>query len=282
MYEFRVKNSRGDVLNISSSRDYQLYKITGLTPPKASVNMVANTTQDGSKINSVKLESRNIVIYLAVGGDIEKSRINLYKYFPPKGEVTLYFKNGKRNVQIKGVVELIECDLFSNKQIAQISVICPFPYFSELDNMVSEFSDVTGLFQFPFSIDETGVEFSAISTNIRKSIINVGDVPTGIVMELFATGEVVNPTIYEVDKRDFMRLNITMQASDKIIINTKVGEKSVSLVRAGVSSNALGYLSADSSWIMLEAGDNVFTYEAESGGSNLQIKITASTLYGGV
>lgn len=282
MFELSVENNRGEALNLSTSPNYTVYKITGLNPPKVTVNSSTNATTDGSNINAVRIENRNIVIYMTIEGDIEDNRINLYKYFPIKKTVKLYFKNGTRNVYIEGTVELIECDLFSNKQIAQISLICPKPYFKDVESLISNFGDVTALFEFPFSIAEAGTEISELTTNQRKSIINAGDVTTGVIISLFAMGTVVNPVLYDVLKNEQMALNFTMQASDEIVINTNVGEKSITLIRNGVSTNALGYMTPNSDWFTLESGDNLFTYEATSGSSNLQIKFTNSVLYGGV
>ena len=282
MYTLKVRNDRGNTLNLSDSPHYTVYKIDGLTPPQATINSSVNTTTDGSSINSTRLESRNLVIYTAIEGDVETNRINLYKYFPVKKTVRLYFSNGARDIYIEGTVELIECDLFTNKQVAQISIICPRPYFKAVNDLVTVFSDVSPMFSFPFAISESGIEFSAITVNVRKSIVNVGDVETGVVIRLFAIGTVVNPILYDVMKRTHMKLNVTLSAGDLIVINTNVGEKSIEFVRNGVATNALGYMTPDSTWFKLEAGDNVFTYDAENGNSNLQITFMTSILYSGV
>lgn len=282
MYECKVKNHKGEVLNLSTSSKYTLYKITGLQPPASAVNTSDNATSDGVTINSVRVGKRNIVLYMELKGDIEQSRINLYKYFPLKQTIAIYFKHGSRDVYIEGTVEDINCDPFAKKQVAQISVICPKSYFKGVNDIVSYFSDVSSLFEFPFSIPESGIELSAITTNVRKSIINTGDEPSGVIIDLYAIGTVVNPVIYDVLKRTHIKLMFTMEANDRIIINTNYGEKSVTLVRGGVSTNIIGYLYPSSSWLMLDTGDNVFTYDCDAGNSNLQIAITSSILYGGV
>lgn len=282
MFTLKVKNDKGEVLSLSDTPNYTVFNITGLNPPQATVNNSVNVTTDGSNINSVRLENRNIVIYIAIENDIEANRINLYRYFPLKKTVTLYFKNDTRDVFIEGTVELIECDLFSNRQVAQVSLICPKPYFKDVDYLITNFGDVSSLFEFPVSIPSAGIEFSTLTPNQRKSIINAGDVETGVIIELFAIGTVVNPILYNVFTGKRMALNVTMQASDSIIINTNVGEKSITLIRNGVSSNALGYMTPDSDWFVLEHGDNLFTYEATSGTGSLQITFTSAVLYGGV
>lgn len=282
MYSLRVENDRGNTLSLTDNTNYNVYKIDGLTPPQATINSSVNTTTDGSTINSVRLENRNIVIYMAINGNVEANRISLYKYFPVKKNIKLYFTNGTRDVYIEGAVELIECDLFSNKELAQISIICPKPYFKNVQDLITMFSDVSSLFEFPFSISKAGIEISAITTNQRRSIVNVGDIECGAVIKLFATGTVVNPVIYDVLKRTYLKLNFSMLAGDTLVINTNVGEKSIELIRDGVTYNALGYMMPDSTWFILESGDNVFTYDADSGNSNLQITFTTSILYSGV
>ena len=282
MYSLTVKNHKGSVLQLTGNADYSIYKIDGLNPPPATINNSVNTTTDGSKINSVRLENRNIVIYIKPERNIEQNRIKLYKYFPSKQTVTLYFKNGSRDVYISGVVETLELNHFENPQIAQVSIICPDPYFKDTKELSVELGDISPVFEFPFSIPEEGVEFSTYIANNRKNIINTSDVETGLIIKLFATGEVINPVIYDITSKKQMRLNITMKASDTIIINTNVDNKSVTLIRDGVTTNALGYMRPDSKWFTLSAGDNIFTYECESGGSNLFITFTASVLYSGV
>ncbi len=282
MYGLKVENDRGNTLELTNNPNYTVFKIEGLNPPQATINSSANSTNDGSKVNNVRVENRNIVIYTTIEGDVEANRINLYKYFPVKKTIKLYFSNGSRNIYIEGVVELIECDLFTKKQVAQISVICPQPYFKAVNDLVSIFSDVSPLFSFPFSIAKSGVEVSAITTNVRKSIVNTGDVETGVIIKLFAIGTVVKPVIYDVLKRTHLKLNFTMLPSDTIVVNTNIGEKSIELIREGVTYNALGYMLPDSTWFTLEAGDNVFTYDADSGNNNLQITFSTPIFYSGV
>lgn len=282
MYSLKVENDRGNTLELTNNPNYTVYKIEGLNPPQVTINSSVNTTTDGGSINSVRLENRNIVIYMTIEGDVESNRINLYKYFPVKKRIKLYFKNYTRDIYIEGNVELIECDLFTNKQIAQISIICPKPYFKDVQNLITTFGDVSSMFEFPFSISKTGIEISGITTNQRRSIINTGDIETGVIIKLFSTGTVVNPVIYDVLKRTQLKLNFTMLASDTIVINTNVGEKSIELIRDGVTYNAMGYMAQDSTWFIMEAGDNVFTYDADSGNSYLQLTFTTSILYSGV
>jgi hypothetical protein len=126
------------------------------------------------------------------------------------------------------------------------------------------------------------MELSIIGTDIRKNIVNAGEVDTGVIMEIFAIGTVVNPIIYDVLNRTHMKLDFTMQTNDIIRINTYSGAKSVTLIRDGVESNMLSQLSYSSKWLTLKGGDNVFTYDAESGLANVRLTFRTVAHYGGV
>lgn len=282
MYEFKVKYAEDSIYTLTNNPNYTLYKIDGLEPPQADVNRSNNATSDGSTVNSVKVRERNLVLYMTIEGDVETNRIALYKYFPYKKNIELYYKNDTRDVHIEGYTERIHIGFFDEKQIAQVSIICPQPYFKAIEEVVSYFSEISGGFEFPFSIAKEGIEFSKITSNIRKSIINTGEVESGVIIELDAIGTVVNPIIYDVFKRTHIALKFTMLSNDKITINTYQGKKSIKLTRNGVTTNAMGYMTPDSEWLTLDIGDNLFTYESESGNANLQITFTTSAMYGGV
>lgn len=282
MYKLKVKYNQYNTVELTNNPDYNVYNIEGIDQADASLNSSVNTTTHGSKITSARVESRNIVIYLKLKGDIEKSRLKLYQYFPQCEEVTIYFSNGRRNVYICGTVEKVNCPPFTSNQVAQISILCEQPFFKAIDEVVTTFGEIMPLFEFPFSIPEEGIEFSTITQHIRQSIINKSEVETGAIITLHATGEVVNPIIYDITTGEYLKLKFTLQNLDTIIINTNTGEKSISLIRNGIQSNILGYMDLGSKWFKLLPGDNVFSYDTESGNSNLQITFTTSILYSGV
>lgn len=282
MFELAVENSRGKRYTFNNEREYIVFKVEGLNPPQATINKSSNATTDGCKITNAKVESRNLVIYLSIEGDAEENRNKLYEYFQIANKVTVFYKNGLKDVCIEGVVETLECNQFAEKEQAQISIICEKPYFKGIDYLVTSFSGVSSLFEFPFSIPESGIEFSAITTNIRKKIINEGDVKTGTVIRLYATGTVQNPILYDVIKKTHMLLKVMMKQSDEIVINTNQREKSIVLIRNGKTTNILGAMQKDSEFFTLEPGENVFAYTCESGDTNLMVTFITQPQYGGV
>ena len=77
-------------------------------------------------------------------------------------------------------------------------------------------------------------------------------------------------------------LDITMQTGDIITINTRRGNKSITLNRNGVITNILNDMVQGSEWLNLTVGDNVFSYTCETGAENLYIIATLQPIYEGV
>ena len=257
--------------------------VSGLNPPNATMSIASITTNDGSILNNSRIESRNLVFNIMLDGNIESSRINLYKYFRVKQKCKIYYKNGLRDVYIEGYVESFEDDFFVQRQEAQISIMCYQPFFNAVNDLVVDLSVVLANFEFPFDIESTGKEFSTIERTHECVLTNEGDVDNGVIIEMRATGTVTNPIIYNAETREFIGLNYTMIAGDLITINTNVGEKSVKLQRNGIETNIINYLKKDSTWLKIFVGDNVYTYVCDDNTEDfLNIKFIHTHQYAGV
>ena len=112
MFTLKIENAKGEILDLSSNSNYSVVGISGLNPPGATLSTAAITTNDGSILNNSRIESRNLVFNIILNGNIESSRINLYKYFRVKQKCKIHYKNGSRNVYIEGYIETFEDDFF--------------------------------------------------------------------------------------------------------------------------------------------------------------------------
>lgn len=282
MFTLSIENAKGNRLRLTQNPNYTLVSVDGLAPVKANINTAVNANFDGSTFKSSRLQNRNIVIMLAVEGAVETNRIELYKFIKVKQKITVYVMNGTRDVYIEGYVENMQVGIFAEKQMVQISVICPNPYFSNANENHEDFSNIQGLFEFPFDIDENGISFSEIVTDAEVNIQNLGDVPTGMIIEFRAIGAVVDPAIYNTGTGQFMKLITTMSDGDVIQINTNKGEKGVLKISDGTVSNILNVLDPSSTWLELEPVDNIMMFTASAGAINLQCSVYHDFKYEGV
>lgn len=295
-----IINYLGDTIELDLARPelsgFAVTSITGLGPGKANINMTEVSTNDGSLYNSARVPSRNIVISLRYlwKDSIEDVRQLSYKCFPIKKNLKLIIKTDNRTAEIEGYVESNDPTIFSSEESADVSIICPDPFFYSDEKTTTVFSGIEPLFEFPFcndSLTENLLEMSVIRNKQENVVVYSGDAEVGITITIHAIGSASKITIYNVTTRGIMRIDTDkiekltgfgIIAGDDIIINTAKGHKSIVLVRAGVTTNILNCLEKGSEWFQLSKGDNIFAYVAETGNENLQFQIENRIVYEGV
>lgn len=306
IYSIVVTNYLGDRIKLELGKPdvsgFLIKSITGLGPAKANVNTTEVSTNDGSLFNSARLSQRNIVLDMVFintvyGESIEDLRQKSYKYFPLKKSVELTIETDNRYVKTTGYVESNEPNIFSSQEGTQISIICPDPYFysaGEDGNNVTNFYSIDPMFEFPFSnesLDEPLLVFGEIQIKTEGIITYHGDSEIGVMIYIHAIGPATNINIYNTETREVMRINTEkissltgkgIVASDDIVINTAKGEKSITLIREGVSYNILNCLDKNTDWFTLAKGDNIFAFTADSGVTNLQFRVENKVIYEGV
>lgn len=303
IYAMTITNYLGESIRLElkspEKSGFLISRIEGLGPAKANINSTEMSTNDGSLYNSSRVNSRNIVLTLfyLFKPTIESTRQSSYKYFPIKKRVKILLETENRLAETYGYVESNEPVIFSSQEYAQISIICPDPYFysaGENGTNITVFYGVEALFEFPFSnesVIDNLIEFGAIKNETTRVITYSGDAEIGIVINIHAIGEASNITIYNVGTRESMTINTDrleeltgsgIVAGDDIIISTIKGQKSIRLLRSGVYTNILNCLDKNADWFQLSKGDNIFAYTTESGSANLQFRIENKTVYEGV
>lgn len=161
---FKIVNFMGEELYMELKKPWDtgflITSVTGLTFPRSEIKTSNYSNFDGSSLGGVRVEERNIVMTVVFyrdnieNLDIEQLRWKLYRYFQPKRELTLYAINETGSFKINGYVETNEINIFSSDEQAQISILCPDPYFVTDENETTySISTVDPLFEFPFSIE---------------------------------------------------------------------------------------------------------------------------------
>lgn len=274
-------------------------EIEGLGPPKADINLTALAARDGSMYNSSRANERNIILHIRYinVGSVEDVRLLTYRYFPLKKQVKLHIETENRIVEVEGYVESNEPDIFSKEESATISILCESAWLkdaSDTGTQIIDFSDIVSLFEFEFWDENSKsptIEFSSIEIKRENTITYRGEADTGFIMRMFIEGPVTNPIIYNLETRESMRIDTTkvakiigssVNAGDTIIINSKANEKSIRLIRAGLSYSILNAIDVNSAWFILHQGDNIFSYTADTGELNIVFQIESQILLQGV
>lgn len=285
MFVCKIENTKNNILRLTQNEsDFQILSVQGLNPPNAQINTSKIAGLDGSKFNSSTMNERNLVIMIKLRGDIEKNRIRLYSFFRSKEWCKFYYKNNSRDVYIEGYVESVECDLFSNKEIIQVSIICPNPYFKGVEEIIDDISKSLEAFEFPFAINVPGIEFSTVNNSKITNIFNDSENETGVIITIDVLDSMSKIQIKGTSTGETFTLNYDFVKNDRITIDTNKGKKSVSLLRNATTINLFSAVEKGSAFFQLDTGDNFFSYLIDDGTNDgaVQIFFKHYALYGGV
>lgn len=295
-----VENHKKETLDLelSNPEPSGLYvkSVEGLGPGKATINVNEIITSDGGVFSSSRVSSRNIILTLGMmfHPTIEDARMITYQYFPLKKPVKLTFVTDYRSLFIEGYVEANEPDIFSEDETAQISIICPNPWFYTGGGVKYAFSGVEDMFEFPLineSLHTNEINFGNIRQGTVISMEYNGDVDTGILM-IIHFREIMNTiVIYNVDTNQSMTLDLTkiepitggkLTIHDEIEISTFTGGKYIYLLREGKYYNIAGCLGKNPEWFKISKGVNQFAFTAEGYEDRVTIEFQYKDVYSGV
>lgn len=282
MFTLILENEYHDRMELTHNINYDIVSADGFDPPDAVICTTSGARTDGSIFNSSRLENRTITLTIAINYPAEENRLTLYRFFSPKRYVKMRHITETRDVYTEGHVQNVTVDMFAQKQIAQVTVICSNPYLVNTEDAITNFSYVESLFEFPFSIDSAGEAFSELHTVQEEIAINNGEVETGAIIEMHARGAVTNPSITYADTGEKIALALTLSAGDTVTINTREKQKSITLTHNGVTSSVVGYMSADSVFFQLRPGECALVVDASSGATNIDTTVIVEGHFTGV
>lgn len=270
MFTASVENAQGESLILTGDEPrWQVFRITGLNPPKGQINLSEMAGMDGAWFNSSKLDVRNIVIYLKINGDAQTNRLTLYNYFRTKQKLTFFFEHSARSVYIEGYCETVQVSPFDRSQTMQISILCPFPYFRSVGGEIVPFGFTTAQFEFPFSINEDDpIPFSEVDQYSTATILNNSDEDVGMMVTVENDYANDGLRIVNILTGEKFEVDYSFAVGDIVEICTKTGEKTAKVTRSGVVTNLFAYIPIDSTFLQLHPGTNrIEVYAKTSGGS---------------
>lgn len=257
-YTLKVQPEGGELYELTHNyTHFTITRIDGLDPPVNAINVSTSGNLDGGVYNSSRLNTRNVVITAVLSGDIEANRYKIFELFPVKSKVTIWFSDRYRTLKAVGYVEQPLCDPFELRETAQISLICPDPYWH----------DAT----------ETTEELAAFET---VTIDNTGDVPCGFSMQVeFTAPETPSVTLGEASAElvaayPFARNLFLQPKKDNIKVTFDPETQKITELMA--ASNDITYSIQDAGYITKE--DDLQGTNAED---FLRVELTGIVLWNG-
>ncbi len=291
MRRFTYTNPNGESIVLGPTpANYMIESATGIDGAGTDIYYTKSPNQDGETYLDNLLSVREIVINGSItapndSADIFPLRRELVRVVNPKLGV------GVLKYEYDGGTKIIHAlpdggPVFANRdfrepwQKYQVTFSCPSPLW--LDEIASNATVglTTANFSFPLIFVTGGIEFSVRTTEKERSLTNSGDVPVPVTITFF--GPAVNPAIINQTTGEYIKVNITLDEGESMIIDTAFGQKTVSLNQGAGLSNGIQYLDLSSTFWQLIPGDNVITFVDDTDSTAPRCDVGWSSAYLGV
>lgn len=287
MRKIKFINAKNESIDLTTVEPFLLLNFQNDT--RVNIYSSKGMLQDGEIYLNNDLDTRDLTITLLIAAD---NRENLIKY---KNKINRVFNpkigQGQLIYTDAGIERTVDCIInklpyFVNRNIMTaeciISLTASNPYFKNITETKKEIATWSGLFEFPLEILTDGIEIGMRQPSVIVNILNNGDVSCGIKIEFKALATVVNPSLYNINTHEFIRINKIMESGEIITVTTHFGNKKVESNKNGLISNAFNYIDFESTFLQLDTEDNLFRYDADEGLDNLNISIYYTPQYLGV
>jgi hypothetical protein len=274
-------NKNNQVLDLLNNRDkFVLSAAEGLHGIETDIAESDTPYMDGATIESVKALPRGIELVFTLRGNIKESIDYFTSIVKSKQFVTLREVDGERDITIKGVATIPPYSRMLQTCKITLSVYCGQPYWEDVAHLVEVINEFIDLLCFPQEgqyFTEYGRPFGMIDTSLTKTIENKSDTAVGMLINLVARGNVVNPRIScntGEQKGWYMQLNLTLQTDDELEISTVKGNKYITINGLDTYNGEpiLNYLEwQGNEWLQLETGANTFSVTTDGGATNSNV-----------
>ena len=294
-----IINSRGDSILFEGTvtGDFKLYQDFDTSGLSASVNYIDGTS-DGSYYQNTVLDNREFDVPFFIHRQwngyewIENKRHEAFKVFNPKAnpfKVEFTTKSGEEyyinaNLTASPSFPVSFSDHNNEWQKGLLQFVGTDPYIYKKNATTAYIATWVSAFEFPLEIPiNEGVEFGYRSESLIANVVNDGQEKTGMIITFKALGDLTNPSLFNMDTRDELKISTTMQAGDIIEVSTYERQKYIKLIKSnGDESNLFNAIDFNSRFLQLDVGDNNFRYDADIGIDNLEISMTFNPRYLGV
>lgn len=152
---------------------------------------------------------------------------------------------------------------------------CADPMFTTKARQTALIASTIPKFHFPLVIPQNkGILMGLREPSLLATLNNGGDIDTGLLITFSCTSTVTNPSLLNVDTREYIKVNKVMSAGEKILVSTGSGEKYIKGVVNGEESNYFKHIDFGSTWLQLHTGENILKYDADDNVEGLEVLIS--------
>lgn len=267
---FRYVNENGDEIIFDYANGFLINKPTGIDVLSVALNEASGINQTGSTIQSVNVKSRPVTVSgVLCGDDQTANKDRLLSVVRPDIRGRFYADDFYLEVRPTTTPVVGAETSFAH---FQFSILAAYPYWQKDDTAGATLSGVIPKFKFPWNISQE-YTFGEVVTAQFIEINNRGQVPIPYTVTFIASAEVVNPKLIDAATNNYLLINKTLAAGERLVVEI-THERTY--VTSSEDGECRGALDLGSKFYRLGVGWNTIKPDALSGRDNLSVDIDYS------
>ena len=264
---FRYVNADGGEIVLEYDFGYLINKPNGIDTVACKLNEAQGIDQTGTTVQSVNVQSRPVTVSGILVGEFQaENKDALLSVVRPDLDGRFYADDYYLDVRPTATPTIEARPVFA---AFQFSLTAPYPYWQKDSSAKATLSGVSYGFKFPWN-QSRKYRFGTVVTAQFINVKNGGQVPVPYTLTFSALNEVKNPQILDAASGKFIRLNKSLAAGERVVIEITHDR---TYVTSSVDGECRGALELTSSLYRLAVGDNVLKPTADEGLDNLQVSI---------
>jgi len=272
--KFILENSLGKEIEFSSTSDFVLKHIDGISSNFVEISTSKGANQIGETITNMHVKSKTLTIDGVIKNNTLVNRDILLNNIFPLDNCKLKCLIGEDEYYLDVI-----CTTTPSVQNVdygarfQILFYATYPFWKAKGNNVTSVNGIEPKFSFPRNFSGTW-KIGDIIRNEFINVVNEGNFETGMEIKIFSRGVASNFTITNVKTMRLIKLNYTMQANEIVTITTGYNNKKAV---SNINGNLFRYLdlaNRDFQFLQLTQGDNILKYQVDVNQNNTECTIS--------
>lgn len=210
---------------------------------------------DGAFYNSSHIGARHISLNVRFKGDVAMGKKRLFSVIKPHKEVKIRIVTDTVNAVISGYAESLNIPPNNQKPVGSISIICPYPFFTEGNTRSEILYGHGGGFKFSQGGQNfRGVRFGTAKTSQTTLIDIDSHIASGGVFVFKFKNTLPSITVRNITSGKYFTFTYDFQPGDILTVNTVTGSKAAVLMRGAEEIDLLYAMTGN--FIQLEQGEN--------------------------
>ena len=267
---FTYANDNGESLALSIANGYRVVSVTNTSGISVNANQAQGIGQIGTTVQSRVVQPVPMTVtgyLLGSRAQIESRAERLFAVVLPDVGAKLYHNGTYYRIVTPTSTPVVNDSL--RWPTFQFSLLAPYPYWMLDQATKTILTGVLPRFKFPWNISQT-YRFGEMIETAFINIRNSGQVACPFTATLNAKGPVENPRLVNAITGEYMQLNRTMVAGERVTIQIT---HDLTYVTSTVDGDIRGDLELESTLTSMAVGDNLIKTEADSGASSLVASI---------